>query len=158
MFELPFEIRPPARTRFITTEEAEVSASVARRGATFNEIRAITQHPPVDGGDQLVVFIDGIGYVPLEFPITPEEIAVWKQNQAPGPEEQPRSEEDDYDEKVAASTTYTDVGDVIGLPVPEDDDREVPDWVVTAEDIADAVGYMMQDRVLKRYIVPDDGD
>ena len=37
-------------------------------------------------------------------------------------------------------------------------EKAVPDWVVTAEDIADAVGYMMQDRVLKRYIVPDDGD
>ena len=153
--DLPVEILPPARTRFITVEEAEVSASIARRGATFNEIRAVTQHPPVEGGEQLVVFIDGVGYVPLEFPIDVNNVAVWKQNQAPGPEEQPRSEEDDYNEKVAQSTTYSPAGDVVGLPVGEETD-ENPPWVITKDDIIDAVAYMMQDEEIARYIVDDE--
>ena len=155
------EVQLPTRSRYITTDEAEVSASVARRGATFNEIRAITQHPPIDNGDQLVVFIDGVGYVPLEFPITPDEIMVWRANQAPGPEEQPRSEEDDYNEKaqsgdkVAQSTIYRDIGDVVDLPIIVEDEDQQP-WEITEEDIRRAVEQLLADPHTKEHIVDED--
>lgn len=143
------EIAHPSRTRYISKEEAEVSASIARRGATINEIRAVTHHSPVDGGEQLVVFIDGVGYVPLELPLTgPMEIR--REGQGVPNEEMPEDSGGGRP-RVQESTVWMPADHNL-MPPPDNGgsgDRDTPGWVVTEADVRRVVEEIQNDSTLR---------